>query len=62
MKKELGEEMKKAVSPELIAHAWKRILLVDEVHSSDFQTFVAHAQAAGFLKNAPDLSRLVETP
>ena len=62
VKKELGEEMKKTVSPELIAHAWKRIQWVHEVHSADFQKFVSHAQAAGFLKNAPDLSRLVETP
>ncbi|MEI8340328.1 MAG: ABC transporter substrate-binding protein [Verrucomicrobiota bacterium] len=62
VKAELGEEMKREVAAPLIAHAWKRILLTDEVKQADFQKFVANAQSAGFLKDAPDLSRLVETP
>jgi NitT/TauT family transport system substrate-binding protein len=59
---ELGEEMKKAVPAALIAHAWKRIILTNDVKQADFQTFVTKARSAGFLKDAPDLSRLVETP
>ena len=62
VKAELGEEMKKAVPADLIAHAWKRILLIDTVQTADFQKFVTNAQNAGFLKNAPNLSRLVEIP
>jgi len=62
VKAELGEEMKREVAASLIAHAWKRILLTDEVKQADFQKFVANAQSAGFLKDAPDLSRLVEKP
>jgi len=62
VKAELGEEMKKEVPADLIAHAWKRILLTNEVKEADFQKFVVNAQSAGFLKDAPNLSRLVETP
>ena len=62
VKAELSEEMKKAVSADLIAHAWKRIFLTDQVQETDLQKFVTKAQNAGFLKNTPQLSRLVETP
>ena len=59
---ELAEEMKKEVSEKLAARAWKRIVLTNEVRQSDFTKFVVNAQRVGFLKDVPDLSRLVETP
>ena len=59
---ELGEELKKEAPEKLIAHAWKRIVLVNDVKTADFKKFVSNAQAAGFLKDAPDLARLVEAP
>jgi NitT/TauT family transport system substrate-binding protein len=62
VKAELGEEVKKEVSADLVAHAWKRIILTNDVTRQAFETWVASAQKAGFLKDAPDLSRLVEKP
>ena len=59
---ELGEEMKKEASEKLIAQACKRIFLSNEVKQSDFEVFVSKAQKAGFMKDAPNLSRLVEMP
>ena len=59
---ELSAEMRRDVSAELIAHAWKRIQLTNDVKQPDFQTYVSNAQKAGFMKDAPNLSRLVETP
>ena len=59
---ELGEETKKAPSAELVAHAWGRILLSNEVSRESLHSFVENAKEAGFLRQAPDLSRLVEIP
>ena len=36
--------------------------LTNKVNRAELERFVAGAQKAGFLKAAPDLSRLVETP
>jgi len=47
---------------ELIAHAWKRIIFTSEIPSASVQAFVANSQKAGFMKTAPDISRLFETP
>ena len=62
VRKELAEEVRSAVSPELIARAWKRITLVRDADAAELKTFVDNAQKAGLLKTAPDLSKLVETP
>ena len=59
---ELAEETHGAVSADLIAHAWGRIGLTGEVAQSSLEGFVGRAQQAGFLRNAPDLSRLFEQP
>jgi NitT/TauT family transport system substrate-binding protein len=57
---ELKEETRGQISSELIAHAWKRILLTNEVRREAVERFVANAKAAGFLRDAPDLSRLID--
>jgi NitT/TauT family transport system substrate-binding protein len=57
---ELKEETKGQISPELIARAWKRIALTNEVGREALDKFVANAKAAGFLREAPDLGRLIE--
>ncbi len=57
---ELVFETQAKVSPELIAQAWKRIALRSETSIEEFQQFVSHAQRAGFMRAAPDLSRLIE--
>ncbi|MGC3990091.1 MAG: ABC transporter substrate-binding protein [Chthoniobacteraceae bacterium] len=50
------------VSPELIAHAWKRITVTDQITAAPFQDFVKKAKDAGFLKVEPDLSSLLAQP
>jgi len=58
---ELGEETHTEVKAALIAHAWGRITLTDTVERAALEDWVARAKAAGFLRDAPDLSRLVVT-
>jgi NitT/TauT family transport system substrate-binding protein len=62
LREELGAEMRATISPELVSHAWKRIIVTSEVSRAALDAFVANAQKAGFLKDVPDLSRLVEKP
>lgn len=57
---ELALETQAKVSAELIAQAWKRIALRSETSIEEFQQFVSNAQRAGFLRAAPDVSRLIE--
>jgi NitT/TauT family transport system substrate-binding protein len=57
---ELQEETHGQISAALIAHAWKRIALTSEVHREALDKFVANAKAAGFLRDVPDLNRLIE--
>jgi NitT/TauT family transport system substrate-binding protein len=59
---ELTDLMKKPISPELVAHSWKRIILTNEVSQPSLETFVSNAQKAGFLRGSPNLNRLVEKP
>lgn len=59
---ELKAETRTEVSPELIAAAWKRITLTTDASRDALARFVADAQAAGFMKSAPDLGRLIEKP
>src|SRR5262249_53267466 len=53
-------ETKAEVSADLIAQAWKRIVLTNDPSLDEYQHFVADAQRAGFIRSAPDLSRLIE--
>ena len=59
---ELAEETKAKMPDELIAHAWKRIVLRNEIRRDVLEKFVANAKAAGFLRDVPDLGRLIENP
>jgi NitT/TauT family transport system substrate-binding protein len=56
---ELQEETRGKISAELIAHAWKRISLTNDIHREALDKFVTNAKAAGFLRDVPDLSRLI---
>jgi NitT/TauT family transport system substrate-binding protein len=60
VQQELMAETQAKISPELIAQAWKRITLTTTTSSDEYQQFVANAQKAGFIRTAPDLSRLIE--
>jgi NitT/TauT family transport system substrate-binding protein len=59
---ELAEETRAKISDQLIANAWKRIVLTNDVNRGMLEKFVGNAKTAGFLRNAPDISKLVETP
>ena len=59
---ELAAETRTEVKPELVSRAWARITLTPEVSRGAMERFVAKAKDAGFLRSAPDLSRLVEKP
>ncbi len=57
---ELSVETQAKVSAELIAQAWKRIMLRPDVSIEEFQQFVSNAQRAGLMRTTPDLARLIE--
>jgi NitT/TauT family transport system substrate-binding protein len=61
-REELDEEMRTKFSPELIARAWGRITITDEVTLDALKKFIASAQSVGFLRGAPDFARLVAKP
>jgi NitT/TauT family transport system substrate-binding protein len=61
-REELLAETRTAMPAELVARAWKRIVPTGEVSPEALATLVAAAQSASFLRNAPDLARLIEKP
>ena len=62
IKAELLEETRSDMGSEVIAAAWKRIVFTAETPRSSVETFVQNSVKAGFIKTAPDLSKLFETP
>lgn len=60
IRQELAAETKAEVPADLIAQAWKRIVLTNDPSLEEYQHFVADAKRAGFLRSTPDLSRLIE--
>jgi NitT/TauT family transport system substrate-binding protein len=61
-REELAAETRANVSADLIARSWKRIVLTNDVSPDALAKVVKSAQAVGFLRDAPDLSRLLEKP
>lgn len=59
---ELDAEMHAKFSEQLVKAAWPRIVLTSDVSLDALKSFVSAAQSVGFLRNAPDVSHLVETP
>jgi NitT/TauT family transport system substrate-binding protein len=59
---ELAAETRATLPPEVMARAWRRIIVTSDVALDALEKFVASAQRVGFLRGAPDLGRLVETP
>ena len=62
IKAELLEETKSDMSPQLIAAAWKRIVFTAETPRAAVGKFMQNSVKAGFIKTAPDLSKLFENP
>ena len=59
---ELLEETKSDMAPDLIAQSWKRIVFTAEVPRASVESFMQNSMKAGFIKSAPDLSKLFEKP
>jgi NitT/TauT family transport system substrate-binding protein len=59
---ELAEETRVKMAPELIARAWKRITVTSDIETDALERLMRDAQSVGFLRNAPNLARLVERP
>ena len=59
---ELRAQTRAEVSAELTARAWQRMTLTHETSLPAFQHMLSSAQQVGFLRTAPDLSRLIEPP
>jgi NitT/TauT family transport system substrate-binding protein len=59
---ELAAETRSNVSQDLIARAWKRIVQTREVEREAMNKLVASAQAVGFLRDVPNLTRFIEKP
>ena len=59
---ELFAETRTEVKPALVAHAWPRIVVSAKIDHEPLDSFVTKAKEAGFLRTAPDLSRLIERP
>src|SRR5947207_8040627 len=60
IKAELLEETKSDMAPEVIAAAWKRIVFTAETPRAAVEKFMQNSVRAGFIKSAPDLSKLFE--
>ena len=62
IKAELLEETKSDMTPQVSASAWKRIVFTSETPRAAVEKFMQNSVRAGFIKTAPDLSKLFETP
>jgi len=62
VKAELLAETKSDMTPALIEHAWKRIVFSAEIPRASVEKFAQNSVRSGFIKTAPDFSRLFEKP
>jgi len=62
LRDEMRTTFRADLSAELVARAWSRMTPTADIAPAAFQTFVANAKKVGFLRDVPDLSRLIETP
>ena len=62
IRKELLDETKSDMAPDLIAQSWKRIVFTSEVPRASVESFMQNSMKTGFIKTAPDLSKLFDKP
>jgi NitT/TauT family transport system substrate-binding protein len=62
IKAELLAETRSEMAADLIAQSWKRIVFTAEVPRSSIESFMQNSLKTGFIKTAPDLSKLFEKP
>jgi NitT/TauT family transport system substrate-binding protein len=60
IKAELLEETKSDMTSQVITSAWKRIVFTSETPRAAVEKFMQNSVRAGFIKTAPDLSKLFE--
>ena len=62
IKAELLAETRSDMAPELIAQSWKRIAFTAEAPRASIESFMQNSLKTGFIKTAPDLTKLFEKP
>lgn len=62
IREELASETRTPLPVELVERAWKRIIVTSDISQQVLDKFMSNAQSVGFLRGAPDLSRLIEKP
>ena len=62
IKAELLAETRSDIAPDLIAQSWKRIVFSAEPPRAAVESFLQNSVKAGFIKTAPDLTKLFEKP
>ena len=62
VRSELKAETQVDVAPDLLAQAWQRIHWVRDVKREQIEQVVKSAQAVGFLRDAPDLGKFIQSP
>jgi NitT/TauT family transport system substrate-binding protein len=62
IKAELLEETRSEMSADLITQSWKRIAFTAEVPRASIESFLQNSLKTGFIKTAPDLTKLFEKP
>jgi NitT/TauT family transport system substrate-binding protein len=61
-REEIEAETHSPVAPDLIARAWKRIVVTSSVSREQLDGFLKSARLAGFLRDTGDISAIVELP
>jgi NitT/TauT family transport system substrate-binding protein len=59
LRRELNAETRTAMPAGLVARAWDRMKITTELTLADFQSWVADAQKAGFLRGSADLGQFL---
>ena len=62
IKAELLAETRSDMAADLIAQSWKRITFTAETPRASIESFMQNSLKTGFIKTAPDLSKLFEKP
>jgi NitT/TauT family transport system substrate-binding protein len=62
VRSELKAETQVDMAPDLVAKAWQRIHWVHDVKREQLDAVVKSAQAVGFMRDAPDLGRFLQSP
>jgi NitT/TauT family transport system substrate-binding protein len=62
IKAELLAETRSDMAPDLITQSWKRITFTADVPRASIESFMQNSLKTGFIKTAPDLSKLFEKP